>query len=253
MSLILRIPGVSFTNTSIPIIRNDTIANSGTLSIFDALEPDISWPKQSDPIEGTDTWKSITDSSVASFSGSVGWSNGFTVDDTAVSAIALPNTFKPSTGSRCVIFWFKTGTQVTPASIVPILGWFGTGTGDSPYYVYIQETNTMVFTQGNGGPQVLLTLTAPTTVQQFAFSFQPTGAGGTYDIKFFRNGSLVATRNTGLTALSAPASSPKLGNITGTPRRTIATYYRAVADNLTATTPEALVALDYATYSSRFA
>jgi hypothetical protein len=248
------IPGLSFTDTSIVKLYRDIIANDGTLDIFDALDA-YSWAKQGDPTEGSDTWKSLigTSPNTASFGGSVGWSSGFTTNATDVDVITLPDTFRPSgTASRCMIFWMKPGTQTETGS-VPVFGWWKTGTGDSPYFAYWASAgDAMNFSQGNGGTQIIASHVRPTTVQQYAFSLQPIGAGGVYVTKFFRNGVLVNTITGTATSLTLSGRNAELAGPAGFNKKFVATYYRAVADDLSVTTPEALVALDYLKYSARF-
>lgn len=252
MSLILRIPEVSFSDTTIPILRNDSVADAGTLDIFDALDADLSWTKQANPSEGVDTWNSLVGSppNVASFSGSVGWSNGFTTDNTDQDQIDLPDTFRWSgTQERCVIFWVKPGTPVDTAP--GVFGWKKTGTGDSPYLAYVSGTS-IIFTQGQGGSQVIASDAINVGVlRQYAFSFEFTG--GVYVTKFFKNGALVNTVTGTATTMGLTGSTARLAGPLLTSQKFVGTFLRAVSDDLSVSTPEALVALDYATHQSRLA
>lgn len=253
MSLILRVPGVSFTDTTIPILRNDSVANAGTLDIFDALDADISWPKQADPVEGSDTWKSLIGAvpNLATFSGSIGWSGGFTTNSADTDMIELPNTFRFSgTDERCVIFWVKPGTAVDASP--GIFGWKKTGTGDSPYLAYLSGGTTIIFTQGQGGAQIIASEAINVGVlRQYAFSFQH--IGGVYVTKFFKNGALVNTITGTATSMTLSGSTARLAGSLLTSQKFVGTFLRAVSDDLSASTPEALVALDYATHQARLA
>lgn len=251
MALLLRIPGVSFTDTTIPILRNDPVANGGTLDIFDAFDSDISWPKQADPTEGVDTWKSLISSTpnTATFSGSVGWSSGFTTDNTDQDMIELPDTFRWSgTDERCVIFWIKPGTAVDTGA--GVLGWKKTGTADSPYLAYLSGGTSIIFTQGQGGSQVIASDTLNAGVlRQYAFSFEY--VGGVYVTKFFKNGALVNAITGTASSMALSGNTARLAGSLLTSQKFIGTFYRALADDLSETTPEDLISLDYATHFDR--
>ena len=251
MPLIIRIPTVSFTDATIPILRNDSVANAGTLSIFDARDADLSWPKQADPTEGVDLWQSLVGTNAASFSGSVGWSNGFATNGTDQDMIELPDTFRFSGAQeRCVIFWVKPGAPVDPSPLV--FGWKKTGTADSPYMAYLTSGAAITFTQGQGGAQVIGSDTINAGVlRQYAFSFEI--VGGVYVTKFFKNGALVNTITGTATSVALSGNTARLAGVGIGSGKFIGTYLRAVADDLSMTTPEALVALDYATHYARLA
>lgn len=253
MALLLRIPGVSFTDTTIPILRNDIVANGGTLDIFDALDADLSWPKQDNPTEGVDTWGSLVGDipNIASFSGSVGWSSGFTTDNTDQDMIELPDTFRFSgTNERCVIFWLKPGTPVGTSA--GVFGWKKTGTADSPYLAYLSGGTAITFTQGQGGNQVIASDAINVGVlRQYAFSFQ--FIGGVYVTKFFKNGALVNTITGTASSMALSGNSARLAGALLTSQKFIGTFLRAVSDDLSEMTPEALVALDYGAHQGRLA
>lgn len=248
MALTIRI-GVSFTNTAIPILRNDAIANAGTLDIFDARETGISWPSQAAPVVGVDTWASLVGSNTASFSGSPGFTDGFTTDTTDQDIINLPSTFQFSgTDDRCIIFWFKAGT--TADNLARIGGWGKTGTGDSPYLFYKQGAEIIV-TSGLYDIQFLDSFPFDVGVlQQLAISFER--GASVYSIKLFKNGVNVGTFAANANTMTLGGESARFaGDTFSNPTKIVGTYLRAVADDLSVTTPEALVALDYATHYAR--
>lgn len=249
MALLLRIPGVSFTDTTIPILRNDRVANAGTLDIFDARDADLSWPKQGNPVEGADTWRSLIGSNVSTFSGSVGWSGGFTTNNTDQDMIELPDSFRFSgTQERCVVFWLKPGTPVDASA--GLFGWKKTGTSDSPYLAYLSGGTNITFTQGQGNFQIIANDEINVGVlRQYAFAFQR--IAGVYVTKFFKNGVLVNAITGTASTMTLSGNSARLAGAHLTAQKFIGTFYRALADGLTHTTPESLVALDYATHVER--
>lgn len=252
-TLSLNIPGFAYTDTSIPIVRNDAIANDGTLDIFDALDADISWPKQGNPTEGLDVWQSLIGAvpRLATFAGSVGWANGFTTDGTDQDMIELPETFRfEGSQERCLIFWVKPGTPVDTGPLV--FGWKKTGTADSPYLAYLSGGTSITFTQGLGGSQVLGSDNLSAGVlRQYAVSFEI--VGGVYVSKFFKNGTLVNTITGTATSMTKSGNTARMAGVGLSSQKFVGTFYRAVADDLSVVTPEALVALDYATHRDRLA
>lgn len=256
MTLLLRVPGISFTDTTIPILRNDRIANNGTLDIFDALDADVSWPAQADPIEGTDTWKSLIGSNSAEFAGTVGWSNGFTLDATA-DTITLPATFKRGAAENGVVsFWIKFGTQAFTSgsnNYIARVGNIGTGNQWVCYMQYgTTDANTFVAVYSGNNAGTALPLTQISTlgaskIAHIAVSMEL--IGGVYVYKGFWNGSKIDTFTSALTSLPQPAAAPYFG---GSANPVNMTVLRAAVDNLSVVTPEEFVALEYATYSSRF-
>ena len=255
MSLILRIPGTSFSDTSIPLLRNDIVANAGTLDIFDALDADISWTSQADPAEGVDTWKSLIGSNTASFAGTTGWSNGFTIDATA-DQITMPSTFKrPANGEGVVIFWLKVGTQAFTSGSNNYIARVG-NIGTNQWICYMQygatDASTYInfYTGNNSG--IVLTMAVSTLpasrVVQLAISMEL--VDGVYVYKSFVNGVKDTTVTTALTSLPQPSGQMIFGGSTNAFNGTV---LRALVDDLSATTPEALVALDYSNNVGRFA
>lgn len=255
MALILKTVGVSFTNSSLPVLRRDSIANAGTLDILDALDS-YSWSKQSAP-SVSDTWVSLIGSNTGSFAGTVGFSAGFTTNEAASAAggdmITLPDTFRFTTGQeRCVIVWMKPGTQPTFVGTHPLFGWGKTGTADSPYVMYMNSANNVITTTGiHGGTKILTLPVTIGAVQQFAFSFEI--IGGNYTVKVFKNGSLSDTFASGVSVVAKTGRNAECAGSGYHNRNYFAgTFYRAVSDDLSVVTPEALVAADYAAYSGRF-
>jgi hypothetical protein len=255
MSLILRIPDVSFTNTSLPILRNDVIANNGTLDIFDALEPAISWPKQGDPTEGVDTWKSLVGTNTASFAGTTGWSNGFTIDATA-DTITMPSTFKrPANGKGVVIFWVKIGTQAFTSGTNNRIAGVG-GLGGMQWWCYMNyqssdANHSINMYSGNNAAQILTKTVSnlpASRVAQLAVSMEP--VGGVYVYKSFFNGVKDTTFTSALASLPQPSGQMFFGGAGAPVNQTV---LRTLVDDLTVTTPEALVALDYSANVSRLA
>lgn len=257
-NLTLNIPGFSYSDTSIPIPKNDIVANDGTLDIFDALEGNISWPSQADPAEGLDTWKSLIGSNVASFAGSVGWSNGFSIDATA-DVITLPNTFKlAADGSGLVVIWIEVGTQAHTSGN-GLIGFLGDSDATSQVFVFLDHGSTdgTTFIKALSPKAEAFIISTPVSdlpasrVAQIAVSAQPEGGG--YRIKAFVN--KVQTYNTlraGLTALPTPTAELQLGGSrTGYTNAFTGKVLRAAVDDLSETTPEEFVAQDYDTHVAR--
>lgn len=253
MTLILRVPGISFSNTAIPLLYNDVVANAGTLDIFDALDADVSWPSQGDPSEGSDTWKSLLTANTASFAGTVGWSDGFTIDATP-DVITMPSTFKfGASADGIVIFWLKVGTQAFTSgtnNYVARVGNLGTNQWVCFMNYAASEASTFlgVYSSNNAAVigQKAISAMAASRVLQVAISMEL--VGGVYVEKLFFDGALAGTSTTALATLPQPSGQMFFG---GSTNAFTGTVLRAVADDLSVTTPEALAALDYATHVAR--
>ena len=76
MSLITRIPGVTFTDNTLPKLYRDSIITPGTKWLYDAGDT-YSFAKQATPTPGTDVWKSLTETPAdAAFAGALAFANG---------------------------------------------------------------------------------------------------------------------------------------------------------------------------------
>jgi len=262
MGLLLRIPGVSFTDAAIPILYNDPVANAGTLDIFDALDADISWPPQANPTEGSDLWKSLLGATpnTASFAGTIGFSGGFTFDDTA-DIITLPNTFRRGASeSGVVIFWTKVGTQAFTTGN-GVIAWTGDNAAGCQFLCYLDHNTTDANTylsmfDANATQQIMaqpLSVLPASKIAQIGVSFEPEGGG--YRIKSFLNGAQVGSYLRGaLATLPQPTASMRVGGtLSGYTNAYTGTFLRGLDADWSVMTPAALVALDFATHVDRLA
>lgn len=259
MSLIHKITSNSFTNSALPVLRRDGVANAGTLESFDALDL-YSFAKQASPAIGTDKWKSLLSANVADFTGAVGFNAGFTVNGGSDSII-LPSSFViPASGKGVFIVWLKYGVQTQTSGTGRLFGLMSASSSISQWSAYINHgaadiSSLVIVISPNG--QALIggfnpgTALTASRVVQLAVSLEI--IGGVVVSKGFLNGALQTAFTSALTTVPQPSGTPKLAGNDGSMANTfVGKFYRSVFDPLTATTPEALVLKDYNANVGRF-
>ena len=218
MTIITKIPGITFTDATLPKLYRDTAITAGTKFLFDSLDT-FSFPKQASPIAGADVWADLTPNAAnASFSaGNVFGLGGFTFEPVAAQKISLPASGK--SGANAAGFLFGIWIKHLAASATAFSGVTGmcdstTASGNQ----YSLDTgpagsgNYRMTVMGNTGH---IFSPAVGSIQQFVFGAKKLG-NGTYDNYFWRNGVLVANSNPGAIAIGVPAASvPAIGILGG--------------------------------------
>lgn len=260
MSLIIKVPGVTFTRT-LPKLYRDAVIGAGTVFCYDAINT-VSWPKQGAPTVGTpsaDKWVNLVDGVAdglfTTTAGEITWggSGGFVSNGaTAVDKITARNSAIPSAPTKCVgIVWVKHGTQVAASGEHPIanffnwasIAWTQDGISTTPANrFYVAGTASAAREIPIGAPVV-------GTVYQLAVAYSNSGQL----MQAFVNGVEVLSA-AGFADLATSTTPAALFNQTGFPNLYVGTGYRTVFDTMTdGRTPAEIVALDYALNAGRFA
>lgn len=213
MSLSIEI-AVAFTDTSIPIVYDDTIIDTYTKYVYDTLD-EISWPTQAAPVLGG-LWKDLTPlASNAEFYGAdlPGFSgSGFAFTESAVSSpsgiatrterITLPASAKISATSKgyAVGLWLK-HTGGTAGKQVPVAGWHSGLTG--PWGIYKVDNAFMLIGDSNTSNRTGITAGVR---HQFVIGRVEDGAGG-YRVRYYVDGLPVDT-DTGNATVAQPTTPP---------------------------------------------
>ena len=262
MTLITRIPGVTFSDASLSKLYRDPLITPGTKWLYDAGDL-YSYAKQAAPTAGVDVWKSLTDTAAdASIAGTIGYSNsGFNFSTTGpTDRINLPASGKAAANANgfLVILWLNWGTQTAT-----------TGSGLVAGCISSNATKQWGFTVGFNGSNGSLLLSANGSSQAQSLGNQPAGTnlqvaismkksvGGTFDYKLYKNGVSVYTASSSDTSILQPGqSNPIIGGAAGadfTNGDWVGRIYRAFYDDLSTTADAAtLVAADYAANNARF-
>jgi len=258
MTLITKIPGVVFTDATLPILYKDASINSGTLFAYD-IHPS-SYLLQSAPANGT-PWNDLTyNSNNASFTiataNSIGFSNGFTFNpDASGNYLTLPASGKAAANQDGYLFilWIKP-TGVSANSSAAIAGcaqstivsqWvIDNGSADSGSYRIT-------------GPPLIRYSFTPTINAVYQIAIAVKLVTGIYQMTVYINGAQVYTASTGLTTLPQPTTlNPIIGPVTGFTDGAKFTLYRILGYNTSVFADMAAVttqvAADYAANIGRF-
>lgn len=263
MSVVIKVKDTAFSDTSIPVLNRDALMNNnaGLKASFDALDA-YSFSKQAAPTAGSDVWKNLADDGAtsASFVGTVGFSSGFVLSAATTNEyIKLPTGVKPgaSDNGAMFIFWMKRGASM-PTSGFGVFAALSDSNANELFKIVEQYSatapvmsiyalNNQVVTSGGMAGNV--------SPLQIGLSFEKQG-GGTYNVKAFLNGqklgSTLAAANTSLPTVTDTLNIGYSAN-SNYSRNWDGTVFRAVYDNLSVLTPEALAAADYALNKGRFA
>ena len=261
MSLITKIPGVTFTDTSLPKLYHDAVITTGTKYVFDAGDT-YSFAKQATPTAGVDVWSDLTpNDSPAAFAGTVPFaSGGFSFDPTAFgNTITLPTSGKFAAGADGFLFtiWLKHLAAAT-AAYSGIAGLADSTTpGVNQFSIDSGPANSGQYRLCADGLISAYPTPAVNSINQFAISAKKNG-GGTYDYFYYQNGVLLSTVTAGRTALgqSTLMASPVIGYVNGFSFGAHFRAFRAWQDDTSTLTNQAaitaLVLKDYNANVGRF-
>lgn len=262
MALITKIPGVTFTDNTLPKLYRESVITAGTRFLFDA-DDTYSYPSQATPVPGTTTWRDLSPvGATASFGSATPFEvNGFNMSTAVDQAkgIQLPASGKftanPASGGFLVTYWFKY-LSVSASSYASFMGLADTTSlGANQYSV------------DNGAPSSnKIRVSVDSYLNQFdgvvggiyqvAMAAKLLG-NGTYKLMTFVNGTLLGTSSPGRTVLGqATGANPIIGGsggfAAGTNQKALRCWYdntSTLADQAAIT---ALVLKDYTDNVSRF-
>lgn len=267
MSLIIKVPGVSFTKPGLPKLYRDAVAGTGTKFIYDALNT-VSWAKQAAPADGTpsaDKLVNLVDGSldgvIHSPSGagsSIAWSNGFVSSDLSSSdKIVALNGSVPSASTKCVgIVWFKHGAQTTDGANNVIIANFADMLSISLATAAIASPpvadNRFYIGSSGSAVQELTNVGDATTKVGTVFQMAVAYDNSSKKMLGFVNGVLVTTRD-GYQNMTAPVNPHTLFQRVAVSSGYKGTFYRFLFDDLSDGRSAAeIVARDYALNNGRF-
>lgn len=260
MSIITRIPGVTFTGATLPKLYRDALITPGTKWCYDTGDL-YSYVKQAAPVEGVDVWKSLTNAAAdASFGGSVGFaSGGFVFSAGATEKINLPTSSKVASNANGLlsIFWINWGTQTATTGSGLVGGCISSNANK-------QWAFTTSFTGSNGNLGFQINNTNPlnisaipaNTKMQIAIAIKR-NTSGVLVYSWYRDGVLLGSTISADTVITQPTQTIQIiGGVVGvdyTNGDWNGRVYRAFFDDLSTTPdPLTLVQTDYASNNGRF-
>lgn len=250
MSLIFRIPGVTFTKT-LPKLERDAVIKAGeTVGVYDALNTE-SWAKQAAPTTGSpsaDRWINLVDGVAnGQFFENVGWSSGF-VSNSGIEKIALLNNVAPAATSKLLgIVWIKHGASQPGTGQHSILN---LAQRLELRYASVSTTNVNAnkfYLAGAATANREIATPVAGTVTQVAVYFENT----TRIAMAYVNGVQVIS-GPGFADMGIGGDVYQLLNRSGIDGGYLGTIYRTVVDNCASRTPGYIVERDYALNSGRF-
>lgn len=242
MTLIFKIPGVTFTDTTLPKLYRDSAVTLGSKWLYDALDL-FSYSKQSAPVAG-DLWKDLSpaaNNAMLSAGSDLGFNGGFT--KAAAGYFDAPTTGRVADNADGFLFTltFKYGLQ--PATYyIGVAGCFDSN-GTNQYGITINPAadNGNVVAHINGFSAVVAHSPPAGTIMHIGLALKRQG-DGSYIAYTFYQGVLVRTVATGNT-IQQPTTPPRIGwTSSGAHSDTfVGTFYRATFDDTsTMTTLEAI-------------
>lgn len=255
--LILRLPGL-FTDKTIPKMYRDKVITAGTKFCFDARDV-FSYVKQAAPIAGIDVWKNLLEGGLdATFTGSVGFDNGFKLVNGGGEYITLPTSgvVPENAEAVVVILWVKRGTPAATGGAAVI----NCGSAYTPaanQYAMTWFNKELRFHVGGWQSTALAPDTGSATdTYQFAMSMKKRPVDGKYDLAVYINGAPLRTNISSFTSVPQPAAGayaiPYFGNA---PSYAAVGWegnvLRALYDDCSVKSAVDLVALDYAENRAR--
>lgn len=263
MALITKIPGVTFTDNTLPKLYRESVITAGTRFLFDA-DDTYSYPSQATPVPGTTTWRDLSPvGATASFGSATPFEvNGFNMS-TAVDpakGIQLPASGKftanPASGGFLVTYWFKY-LSVSASSYASLMGLADNTSLGANQYSVDNETA--------GGTKIRVYVDSSYNqfdgvvgdIYQIAMAAKLLG-NGTYQLMAFKNGALLGTSSPGRTVLGqATGANPIIGCMSGsfaagTNQKALRCWYDDTSTLANQAAITALVLKDYTDNVSRF-
>jgi hypothetical protein len=273
MTLNLRIPGVTFTDSTLPILSRDSIIKPGTKFVYDFANP-YSWVKQAAPANG-DAVKSLLPSA-ADATVYIGASTsmqftggGFKFDNELLEGVLIPDSagmLAANNDGFIYTIWIKHLTQLASNNQALISGnTYQTGNENqySCSYVWADSTYRMR-ADGIGPGNIAL---AANEIAQLAIAYLPDGAGG-HKARLYKNGVQIGSDVATSGALNVPSTTGRavgignsVGQNSGFSHDWTGMVYRTWLEDIAASQPtstlraayaDAQVAKDYAQNLSRF-
>lgn len=253
MSLIIRIPNVTFTDATLPKLYRDSVINTGTKFLYDLVNP-VGYPKQAAPAIGSPSadkmvnlLDGVSDGLLTATAGSqIGWgaSGGLTTGNTPLLRIQAKNNVAPASETQCVgIVWIKhtagSGVNSVIANFANMVGLYHSTTNDNFYAMSIGSAARQItaFTATSIAGQV----------HQWAVAFN----NATLMLRVYFDGIEILAMP-GWQVLTA-STVHQLAWSSGMASGWQGTIYRWLFDNCSIKTAAQVVAADYAANVGRFA
>ena len=275
MTLIIRIPGVTFSDQTLPILSRDAMIAAGSKFIYDFADS-YCWPTQAAPLSTGESVKNLVDGASAANiylanGATLGFAGGgLTFDSQADEGVNIPDSVGMLASNNdgflyCV--WLKHGAQTNVVSQSLVAGnTYQTGAENQYACSYLGDTGVYRMTVDgarNGDiPGIVVG-----QVVQLAVAYLPDGVGG-HKIRSYKNGVPFLADVPTIGALNVPISTARTNAIGrnssgagGFVQEWVGTVFRNWLEDLSLSQPtatlrsayaDAQVAKDYAQNVGRF-
>ncbi|MEE8873094.1 hypothetical protein [Pseudomonas helleri] len=220
MTLILRIPGASFTDDTLPVLRRDSIAERGTKFIYDFASP-YSWPSQQAPIGSGEVVNNLVNGAASAAiylanGATLGFSGGGLVFDVrADEGVAIPDSvgMLPANNNGFLYsIWLKHGKQTNKTSQMLVAGNTYQTSAENQYAcAYVGDTGAYRM-YASGARNGDITGVLEGQVVQLAVAYLPDGAGG-HKLRLYKNGAPLLSDVAATGPLKVPVNAARTNSI----------------------------------------
>lgn len=273
--LVIRLPGVTFSDESLPILGRDPLLAAGSKFIFDFADS-YCWPSQAAPVANGQVVKNLVESKAdASIYFSPGQAPGFaggglTFGVRAEEGVAIPDSvgmLASNNDGFLYSIWLKHGVQVNKASQSLVAGnTYQTGAENQYACAYLADTDVYRM-YADGARNGDVTGIAVGQIVQLAIAYLPDGSGG-HKVRLYKNGAPYLADAAAVGPLNIPVNIGRTNSIGrnstgagGFVQEWVGTVFRNWLEDLSVSQPnatqraayaDAQVAKDYAQNVGRF-
>lgn len=218
MALILRIPGSSFTDDTLPVLSRDSIIQGGTKFVYDFANS-YSWATQAAPVNG-DVVKSLlpnaADATVYIGAGATMQftGGGLKFDNELLEGVLIPDSagmLAANNEGFIYTIWLKHLAQLASNNQALVAGnTYQTGNENQYSCSYVWADGTYRMRADGIGPGNIAL--AVNEVAQLAIAYLPDGAGG-HKARLYKNGLSVGSDVATVGALNVPSSAGRAAGI----------------------------------------
>lgn len=213
MPIIIRIPDVQFTDSSLPILGRDPMLTPGSRFILDFADP-YCWPSQAAPSANGQVVKNLVESKAdASIYFSPGQAPGFsggglTLGARAEQGVAIPDSvgmLASNNDGFLYSIWLKHGVQVNKVSQSLVAGnTYQTGAENQYACAYVADTNVYrMYADGARNGDVAGIEVGQ--IVQLAIAYLPDGSGG-HKVRLYKNGAQLFADSPAVGPLNIPVN-----------------------------------------------
>lgn len=218
MTLVIEIPGVVFTDKTLPVLVRDALISSGTRFLYDFSNP-YSWESQANPADGSKVSNLVSGGAQGTVYVGSGQTiefvgGGFRFDKELLEGVVIPDSagmLAASNAGFIYTVWVKHLAQTANNNQALIAGnAYGTGLENQYSCSYVWSDNTYRMTADSTRPGTIIL--AVNEIAQLSIAYLPDGAGG-FKVRGYKNGVKVGTDSATAPPLNVPVTAGRAAGI----------------------------------------